>query len=433
MPDDSFVFQVEEGRLDAPLPRFVRVRQRFEAPEEPDVAAAVIREVRRLEGVVHPGMTVAVGVGSRGIADLPLIVSTAVAELTRLGARPFIVPAMGSHGGATPEGQREVLAGYGITPDAVGAEIHAGMDTRIIWRTAGGIAVHFSREALAADAVLPLNRVKVHTSFHGPVESGLSKMLTVGFGKHKGAAALHHVGADAFEWLIPEAATLVLEQVPVVGGLAVVENAYERVAHLEMVMPGAIPQREPELLDLSRKLMPGIPFKDLDLLVVDYIGKDISGDGMDPNLTGRHPNPRMAQPERSPRKIVVLRLTERTHGNVNGLGLADLTTRAVVESIDYQQTWTNAVTSLELEYGKTPMWVADDRTAIALALSTCTGVVVEAARAVRIRSTLDLEHLWVSEALWQSEGGVRSDLEALGEPGEIAFNEAGNLVDLPLA
>lgn len=427
-----FVFRVEEGRLDFALPRLVPVRQRFEAPEEPDVAAAVTREVRRLEGIIRPGMTVAVGVGSRGLADLRVIVRATITELVRMGARPFVVPAMGSHGGATPEGQLDVLAGYGVTPESVGVEIRAGMGAELLGRTRDGTAVYFGREALAADAALPINRIKVHTSFHGPVESGLSKMLAVGFGKHQGAAALHQRGADEFHRLIPEAAGLVITRVPVLGGLAVVENAFERVARVELVPAADIAGREPELLDLSRSLMPRIPFTGLDVLVVDRVGKDISGDGMDPNITGRHPNPRMRDAERDPTQIVVLRLTERTHGNVNGLGLADLTTLAVVAQIDYQKTWTNAVTSLELDFGKTPMWVGDDRTAMALALSMCTGVKPVEARMVRVHSTLDLQELWVSEELWRAEGVARNDLEMLGEPEEMAFTEAGHLVDLPL-
>ncbi len=430
-------FQPERGRLDFSLPPWRLVRQRFEDVREPSVQAGVSREMAKLRPAVRPGMTVAVGVGSRGIRHLDEIVKAVVREFRAMGAEPFIVPAMGSHGGATAEGQAEVLAGYGVTEGSVGVRIAPGMDTVLLGRASvpetrgGGAAVHFSREALAADAVFVVNRVKVHTSFHGTIESGLGKMLCVGFGKHTGAAGLHRLGAPTFEHLIPAATRLVLDHVNVLGGLAVVENAYEEVAHLEVVPGPQIPEREPALLDLSRRLMPEIPFKHLDVLVVDYLGKDISGDGMDPNITGRHGTWPLTDPERDPEKIVVLRLTEASHGNACGLGLADVTTRAVVDAIDRQATWTNVVTSMELTFGRIPLWVDDDRTAIALALSTCGGVEPAEARLVRVRSTLHLEDIWVSEALWQSEGAPRADLEARSEPVQPAFDTYGMLPDLP--
>lgn len=430
-------FQPERGRFDFPLPRWRLVRQRFEHVREPSVEAAVSREMAKLRPAVRPGMTVAVGVGSRGISHLAEIVQAVVRELQEMGAAPFIVPAMGSHGGATAQGQADVLAGYGVTESTVGARVAPEMGTVLLGRAPGlGPAgtwapVHFSRAALEADAVFVVNRVKVHTSFHGPVESGLSKMLCLGLGKHTGASGLHRLGAPTFEHLIPSATRLVLDHVNVLGGLAVVENAYEEVAHLEVVPGPDIPEREPALLDLSRRLMPEIPFKHLDVLVVDYLGKDISGDGMDPNITGRHGTWPLTDPERDPEKIVVLRLTKASHGNACGLGLADVTTRAVVDAIDRQATWTNVVTSLELAFGRIPLWVDDDRTAIALALSTCGGVEPAEARLVRVRSTLHLEEIWVSEALWQAEGAARPHLEARSEPAEPAFDAYGMLADLP--
>ncbi|GAB4255740.1 MAG: lactate racemase domain-containing protein [Thermoleophilia bacterium] len=431
----SFRFAPEKGRLDIAFPLVRRVRQRFAAPREPDVCAAVAREMRRLDGRLAPGARVAVGLGSRGLAELPRLARAVVEELRVRGARPFVVPAMGSHGGATAEGQLEVLAGYGVTPETLGVEFDADMEVELLGHVSlpdgGTTPVYFSRAALRADAVLAVNRVKPHTSFHGPVESGLSKMLAIGFGKHLGAAGLHRRGTEAFAVVVPAAARLILDKVPVLGGLATVENAFEQVARVEFVPGPDIPAREPELLELSRRLMPRIPFRRPDVLVVDYLGKDISGDGMDPNVTGRHGNPRLADPERNPEKIVVLRLTERTHGNVCGLGLADVTTRAVVDRIDLQATWTNVVTSLELDFGKIPLWMPDDREAIALALSACPGLEPERARLVRVHSTLHLEELWVSEALWRAEGVGRADLEPLGEPEPMAFTAAGRLADLP--
>jgi Lactate racemase N-terminal domain len=424
-------FSIVEGGLSFPLPKWRRVAQRIEAPRLESISEAVAREMRKLDGRVRPGMSVAIGVGSRGVARLAEIVRAAVAELQRRGARPFIVPAMGSHGGATPEGQLEVLKGYGVSPEALDVPFDASMETVPLGTTATGLPLHWSRAALRADAVLPINRVKPHTDFHGEVESGLSKMLAIGFGKQKGAATVHLRGFDTFHDVVPEAARLVFEKVNVLAGIASVENALEDVAHLEVVPGDQIARREPELVRMSRSLMGRIPFENLEVLVVDYLGKDVSGMGMDPNVTGRYAVRHLVDP-RNPKKLAVLRLTERTHGNACGLGVADVTTRAVVENVDYQKTWTNVVASTELTNGKTPIWVPDDRSAIALAIATCPRVDRMAPRLVRIESTLHLQELWVAEALWQSDGRHDSTLRALGDAREMEFASDGNLADLPM-
>src|SRR5919109_3325095 len=385
-------FSIVEGGLSFPLPRWRRVTQAIEAPRVTSISDAVAREMRKLDGRIRPGMSVAVGVGSRGVARLAEIVRAAITELQRRGARPYIVPAMGSHGGATPEGQLEVLRGYGVTPEALDVPFDASMETVPLGTTATGMPMHWSRAALRADAVFPINRVKPHTDFHGEVESGLSKMLAIGFGKQKGAATVHLRGFDTFHEVVPEAARLVFEKVTVLGGIATVENALEDVAHLEVVPGDEIARREPELVRMSRSLLGRIPFE----------------------------------------KLAVLRLTERTHGNACGLGVADVTTRAVVESVDYQKYWTNVVASTELTNGKTPIWVPDDRSAIALAIATCPRVDRSAPRLVRIESTLHLQQMWVAEALWQSDGRRNPALHAAGDAVEMAFSPEGNLADLPL-
>lgn len=425
-------FQVVDRSLDLPLPAVRKIRQRLDAPEEAPVREAVAREFRKLDGHIHPGMQVAVGVGSRGIRRIAEITRAAIDEFRARDAVPFIVPAMGSHGGATPEGQMEVLAGYGIDPTSMGVEFRPEMDTILLGTTANGYDVHFSRAAACVDAVFPINRVKLHTDFHGVVESGLSKMLVIGFGKHRGASLIHDLGFDTFHETIPAAAEMTMSRVPVLGGLASVENAHEEVARIEVIMGPDIADREPQLMAYSRTLFPRIPFENLDVLVVDYLGKDISGAGMDPNVTGRYSVRHLSEPDRNPQKIVVLRLTNLTHGNACGLGLADLTTRAVAENIDYQKTWTNVIASTELNGGKTPIWLPNDRHAIALALLTCNRVDITAPRLVRIRSTLHVDQMWVSEALWQREGIHHPDLEPLGDPQDSSFTEAGHLRDLPL-
>lgn len=426
-------FQVVEGGLEIALPLGRKVRQHFDAPREADVAGAVAREMHKLDARIRPGMTVAVGVGSRGVARIDEITHAVISELKRRGARPFIVPAMGSHGGATPEGQMEVLAGYNVTPESMGVEFRPSMETELLGHTPSGLAVYFSREALAADAVFPINRVKVHTDFHGPVESGLTKMLVIGFGKHRGASLTHKRGFATFHETIPAAGKVILEKVNVLGGLASIENAFEDVARLEVVPPELIPTREPELMEISRSLMPRIPFDRLDLLVVDYLGKNISGSGMDPNITGRYQVRHIqSDPVRNPQKIVVLRLTEQTHGNATGLGCADVTTKAVVDNIDYQKFWTNQITSSELGGAATPLWMPDDRQAMQVALITCNGIDFATPRIVRVKSSLHLEEFWVSEALWQSDGVGNPSLEALTGPEPMAFTADGWLADLPL-
>lgn len=423
-------FSIVEGGLSFPLPRWRRVAQAIEAPRVDSVAEAVAHEMRKLDGRVRQGMSVAVGVGSRGVARLAEIVRAAVRELQRRGALPFIVPAMGSHGGATAEGQLDVLRGYGVTPEALDVPFDASMETAPLGTTAAGMPLYWSRAALRADAVFPINRVKPHTDFHGEVESGLSKMLAIGFGKQKGAATVHLRGFDTFHEVVPEAARLVLDKVNVLGGIATVENALEEVAHLEVVPGDQIARREPELVRMSRSLMGRIPFERLDVLVVDFLGKDVSGMGMDPNVTGRYSVRHIVDP-RNPKKLAVLRLTERTHGNACGLGVADVTTRAVVENIDHQKTWTNVAASTELTNGKTPIWVPDDRSAIALAIATSPRVDRLAPRLVRIENTLRLQEFWVAEALWQSDGRHQPSLRPAGDACDMAFRADGNLADLP--
>jgi hypothetical protein len=423
-------FTIAEGGLDFPLPKVRRIAQRFEAPREESIGGAVAREMRKLDGRIRPGMSIAVGVGSRGLAQLSAIVRATVDELKRRGARPFVVPAMGSHGGATPQGQIDVLAAYGVTADALDVPVEASMETELVGEAAG-LPIFWSRAALRADAVLPVNRIKVHTDFHGEVESGLSKMLAIGFGKQKGAATVHLAGFDKFHEVVPQLTRAILEKVNVLGGVATIENGLEQVAHLEMVPGADIPTREPQLLQRSRELLPRIPFDDLEVLVVDWLGKDISGFCWDPNVTGRY-GPRHLVDPRDPKKLVALRLTERSHGNACGIGVGDVTTRALVENIDYQKTWTNNVTSSELGGGKTPIWMPDDRSAIALAIATCPRIDRAAPRLCRIESTLHLSEMWVSESLWQRGGASNPRLSALGEPVEIEFTQEGQLRDLPL-
>lgn len=407
------VNQLVSGGLDFPFPSGAYVRQKFEGPRIERVTEEVRRQLSRPEIAqrIRPGMRIAVGVGSRGIKCIFDVTKATVDFLKEQGAKPVIVPTMGSHGGATPEGQLEVLRGYGITPEALGVPFDASMDVVLLAETPQGVPVYFSRPALEADGIIPIGRVKAHTAFRGPVESGIYKMLAIGFGKHRGAATLHSYGFAEFARLIPEVGETILAKVPVVCGIAIVENASEDPALIEALAPGEIGRREPELLELSKKWMSRILFDEFDVLIVDEIGKNISGDGMDPNVTGRYFLPFMSGGPRI-QKIAVLDLTDETHGNANGIGAADVTTQDVLDKFDFFQTYTNAITSTVLSVAKLPIVMPTKRSAVALALKTINGVSPQEARVVRIKNTLELEEIWISDALLAEAQG-RSDIELI--------------------
>ncbi len=408
-------------------PRFRRVRQNVQGPREEDVVEAVRREMARVRHLIAPQKTYAMGLGSRGIANLNTVAKTAIDEIHRLGAEVVIIPTMGSHGGSTPEGQKEVLASYGITEQSMGVPIDARMDTEIVAQQADGTPIFFSRAALDADGIIPINRVKPHTAFHGPIESGLAKMLAIGFGKQQGAATVHSRGFDVFHQVIPEVAQILIQRLPVTFGIALVENGLEATALIRAIPADAILQEEPDLLNRAREWMTRLPFNDVDVLVVGQIGKNISGDGMDPNVTGRYAPAHATYPGPSIGKIAVLNLTADSHGNANGIGLADSVSRHAYEEIDWPATYTNALTSTEFNPIKTPMVMANDHDAIEVVLRTINGRDPKHTRTVIIRNTLQLEELAISEALW--EEAQTQGLMALGEWTALHFDVDGNLTD----
>lgn len=320
------------------LPRMLKVRQHFERRGITDLPAHVSREVGRMLAAraIRPGSRIAIAVGSRGINHIPEIVAQVVAEVRKAGGEPFIIPAMGSHGGGTAEGQAEVLKNLGVTAERVGAPIISSLDVVQIGETEEGLPVYLDKNAAGADGIILVNRVKAHTDFHGPTESGLIKMLCIGLGKHKQATLVHYYGVYGLLELIPKMARVVLAKASIICGVAVVEDAYDEPARVIALAPPEIEAREKELLLESKALMPSLPFDALDVLVVDRLGKNISGTGMDTNIIGRLMIRGEKEPD-SPRinKIVLLDLTEETHGNALGVGLADFTTRRLVEKIDH--------------------------------------------------------------------------------------------------
>ncbi len=405
-------FQVGLSRLR--LPPFHRVRQRFPTPEVADVSAAVRAAVAAPEiaGRLRPGLVVGVAVGSRGIAGVAGIVATLIAELKSHGCQVRIIPAMGSHGGGTVEGQLGVLTGYGVTAEAMGAPIINSLSTRQVGGlrydaaagdyladASGAFPVPMSADALDCDLVVPVVRVKPHTGFRAPYESGICKMLAIGLGKHDGCSRYHREGYARFPALIPAAARIVLATGKIGFALALVENAAEHTARVEAVPAERILQREPELLAEAKALMPRLLLPAIDVLVVERIGKEISGTGMDTNIIGRSEigGPLAGGP--TIHRIVVLGLSEATHGNAAGIGLADLTTERAVAAIDRRVTYTNVLTSGSLAAGKIPVALPGDDEAILAATTLIPGLKPEDATIVRIRDTLHLGEIAVSENL----------------------------------
>ncbi|SFG91454.1 hypothetical protein SAMN04488063_3275 [Halopelagius inordinatus] len=375
---------------------------------------------------IPDGGEVAVGAGSRGIANLSTIVGGVVEELQSRGYEPFVFPAMGSHGGATAEGQAEMLAELGVDERTIGCEIRSSMDVVQIGTTPEReVPVVADANAAAADAILPVNRVKPHTDFDGTVESGLSKMLVIGMGKQRGAKIAHEWAVDwSFRNMIPEITEQLLDELPVVGGVAIVEDQHDDTDHIEGVPPGGFLDREAELLETAYDIMPKIPYEKLDVLVVDRQGKDVSGQGMDTNVIGRRPfainEPGPDKPEI--KRIYTRRLTETTHGNAMGMGSADFVHRDVAAELDSSTTLINAITASTTRGVRLPPVVETDRAGLVAALSTLGVVGPDDARVLRATDTMRLDRTYASKALVE-EARDRDDLRVLAEPEPIRFED----------
>ena len=400
LPDAERLRGANDVRLDE-VPRVATVRREREVTSVPDVEAAARDAVNSLPALsdLDPGAEVGVTAGSRGVHDMPAVLRAVVGELADRGFEPFVLAAMGSHGGATSEGQREMLASLGVTEESMGCPVRTSMDVEVVGEDSLGRPVYAAADALSADAVVLANRVKPHTDFSGSVESGLCKMAVIGLGKHRGAESLHNAAlASDFESVIRDRARLLIEETPIVGGVALVENAADRATLIEGIDGDAILDREPELLKRAYEELPTLPVDDLDLLIVDELGKEISGTGMDTNVLGRYRFYGEREPETpSITRIYARSLTPASHGNGLGIGLADFVHRDVVDDLDLADTYVNIATSGEPERAKLPFVVPDDATALSLAYST-TGVVdPEALRFARIENTMAPDRLVVSE------------------------------------
>jgi hypothetical protein len=407
----------------AALPRMARVRQELPNEHLSDAVGAV-RDALAQGGLrqrIKPGQRVAITAGSRGIANIQAVIRTVVEEVRAVGAEPFVVPAMGSHGGATVEGQRAVLAEYGVTEAEVGAPVLATMDTVVVGHLEDGTACYMDRHAWEGDAVVVVNRVKAHTAFRGDVESGLCKMLSIGLGKQRGAETVH---ARGLKDTIPEVASVLLASGKAALGLGLVENAYHKLHTVRAAGPDGFIEADRELLKLANSLLPRVPFDQLDLLIVDELGKNVSGSGMDYNIVGMW---RRIGGEKRPdfRQIAVLTITPQSEGNGLGVGIAGFTTRRVFDQLDLQKTYMNGLTSGALDASKIPIVLASDREACEVALKAAN--VDGPARVAWIKNTLELEGLLVSEALLP-EAADMSTLVVEGEPAELATDESGNFI-----
>lgn len=402
-----------------------KVRQVFANPRIDNVSSEISLRMERLSGSIRPGMSIAVTAGSRGISSIPLILRTVVQTLRRMGAEPFIVSTMGSHGGGTVAGQERILHHLGITEEAAGAPLRITSSAVEIGTTDNGRKLFVDAEAAKADGIFLVNRVKPHTAFIEGLASGLFKMIAVGLGKVPGATQLHKFGSSGIYPAVLEMGRLALRKLPVVGGLAIVENSREETARLELLLPAEMEEKERELLEYAWGLLPRLPLEKLDLLVIEEMGKNYSGTGMDTNVVGRWKDVEVKGPI-SPqiRRIVVLRLSEASEGNANGIGLADFTTRKLVESIDWKATLTNVRTTGFWGRAFCPPFPGSERDAISWALESLKQPPEVPVTAARIRNTLHIEQLWLSEAALRTA----KNCERVGPFQPLKYAEDGDLL-----
>ena len=411
------------------LPKMVRVSQQFVSTDVQDLTATLQEQIRKPEisGRVKKGMRIAVAVGSRGMAEIPLITRVVVEELKQCGAKPFIVPAMGSHGGATAEGQIGVLANLGVTENSVGCPIISSMEVVQLGVLENGLPVLIDKNAFEADGIVVINRIKAHNAFSGPNESGLVKMITIGLGKQKGADSCHALGFKYMAEFIVDMARVKLAQAPFLFGIGSVENAYDRVAKIAAIPAEEIIETERALLVEAKANMPRILLNPIDVLIVDQLGKEFSGGGMDPYVTGRAPTPYVSAAGTQASRVVVLDVTDNSHGNVCGMGMADVTTRRLFNKINFEFTYANILTSTVTPSGMIPLIMESDRLAIQTAVKTCNATKPDHIRVVRIANTLHIGEIYVSESMLD-EAEQHPNMTVHSEPMDFVFDAAGNLI-----
>mgnify|MGYP002798745069 FL=1 len=417
---------------DVPIPKMVKIRQNFDRTHIPEteLAGVVTRELDREEigGKILPGQKIAITCGSRGITHYAVMARAIVDFVKSKGAEPYIVASMGSHGGATAEGQLQILRDYGITEEAMGCPVKSSMETVEIGLSAvRKQPVRIDKYASEADGILLFNRVKPHTSFRGRYESGLMKMMAIGLGKQHGAENIHHQSPGIMHELVEEYGRAVMENCPILGGIAIVENAYDETYLVKGLSPEEIITEEPKLRDLSYETIAHLLFDECDVLVVDKIGKNFSGDGMDPNISGRFVQPQYCSGGIDAEKVVILDLSDETHGNAQGIGLAEVTTRRLFNKMKLEMTYPTGVTNTFLHLMKIPMIMDNDREALQLALCCCPDAEDQTnMKMIRIPNTAHIDVIEISEGMLPL-AKANPNIEILSEPYELAFDENGNL------
>ncbi len=421
---------VDDLLQDMPLPKMYRARQIFDNTAIDDIHAVIVQQFRQpaIENSIKAGQRVAIAVGSRGMNRLVELVATTVSELKQRGAEPFVVPAMGSHGGATAEGQRHVLEELGVTEASIGCPIVSSMETVELGKMDNGLPVLIDKQAMQADGIIIINRIKPHTSFSGPLESGLVKMLSIGLGKQQGADSCHAMGFGHMAVNIVEMAKIKIAKAPILFGLATIENAYDKIAKIRLIPAEDIVEDERQLLIEAKASMPRILFNPLDILVVDEMGKQFSGTGTDPNITGRAATPYLDLKQQIT-KMAVLDLSATSHGNATGVGLADICTKRLVDKIDFDATYANHITSTVLTHGKIPVTMKNDLRTLQLAMKTSNCLDFSTLRAVRLPNTLQVENILISEGLLEEAKG-NPNVEVTDIVHKWNFDEGGNLTDI---
>ena len=413
------------------LPKIFKIRQKIDAPHLEDVEKKVNELLDQFESSkkVKKGERIGLTAGSRGIKDKPKVLKTIIERLKDLGASPFVVPCMGSHGGATAKGQIEVLESLGITEKSVGAPILSSVEVEEIGRTKFGTPVLVDNNLLGADKIIVVNRIKPHTDFEGEIESGLVKMMAIGMAKPRGALMVHRLTIKhGFPAVLAEVGSILLNKLPIFFGVGIIENQYDETAFIDLLKPEEIVEKEKVLLKKAKELIPFLPFNQIDILIVDEIGKDISGAGMDTNVIGRNlfiGGTKSNKPKIT--RIFVRDITEASHGNATGIGMADYTTKRLVDKIDYTSTRINVTTGMSPENGRVPIFFETDREALSIAHYNSGVFDPQDLRILWIENTLEIEYLYTSEAfLNQARSNPR--LEILSEPFDFPFDQDGNLI-----
>ncbi len=414
-----------EGMDDIALPKMMKIKQLYDKSRIEDIPGHLLRQMEDnlRDKSWFEGKRIAITAGSRGIPHLDIIIRTLAERLKDWGARPFVVPAMGSHGGATAEGQTAVLAAYGITEETMGVPILSSMEVVQIGALADGMPVYCDKMAYESDGIVSLNKVKPHTDFRGRHESGMLKMLTIGLGNHVGASMFHRMGFASFPERIPQVYEIFLAKAPLCFGVGVVQNACDDICAIEVMEKDKIREKDAELLKLAKSKIASFKMPQIDVLIIDEIGKNISGGGHDANITGRCTCRDFADVI-DLKKLFIRGLNEETHHNACGLCQADITTRRCLNGVDYETTWINVATATTLEGGRIPMYAETDRQALLMAIRTCNGIDFNRAKVVRIKDTLSMEYIEVSESYYD-ELKDHPEVEILSEAREIDFDAEG--------